>query len=301
MRRNESQPYVLPLLCLTGAVVFWGTGYAATKTALGSFPPLTVTWLRMVVATLVFAPFWRRVPRPQYRRGDWKLLVLVGTLMPCLYYVFEGYALTFTTSSQAGVVAALVPLMVALIAWLVLGERLTASTMTAILVALAGVTVLSLGGVESGRATNPVAGALLEFMAVTCAAGWMLSVKHLGSRYHPWLLTGGQVAVGVVAFLPAVLLSDLAAWRVVDPAAWASVLYLGVFVSLGAFGLYNTALESMSATRASLAINLVPVIAVLTGWLVLGETLTTLQLAGCVAVLAAVVLGETVRMRELGI
>lgn len=292
MLRVDARARLLPVLCLAGAVLFWGTGYAATKTALGSFSPMTVIWLRMVVATLVFAPFWRRLPRSEYRAGDWKLLALTGLFMPCLYYLFEGYALHFTTSSQAGVVSALVPLLVAIGAALFLRERIGVRPVVAIVVSLLGVAVLSMSAGAGATAPNPALGAFLEFLAVVSAAGYMLINKHVGDRYHAWLMTGGQAAVGAIAFLPSALLERPTAWAEATPAAWASIVYLGIFVSLGAFGLYNTALSQLPASRASLAINLVPAVAVLTGWLALGETLSPVQLAACAVILGAVVFAE---------
>lgn len=297
-RPNSRSMRFLPVLCLAGAVIFWGTGYAATKAALQSFSPMTVIWLRMVVASMVFAPFWRRLPKPIHRRGDWRLLSLSGLLMPCLYYLFEGYALHFTTSSQAGVVSALVPLLVAVGARILLNESIGRRPIVAIAVSLVGVSVLSLSATTQAAAPNPVLGATLEFLAVASAAGYMLANKRLGSRYHPWLLTGAQVGVGSLAFLPGVLADGTASWANATPLAWGSVVYLGVFVSLGAFGLYNTALSLMPASRASLAINLVPAVAVLTGWLALGETLSPTQLAACAVILGAVVFGESGRSTE---
>lgn len=297
-RANAPASRLLPVLCLAGAVLFWGTGYAATKVALQSFSPMTVIWLRMVVATAVFAPFWGRLPRPEYRHGDWKLLALTGLLMPCLYYLFEGYALHYTTSSQAGVVSALVPLLVAIGAWLFLNERLGVRPIVAIALSLVGVAILSLNAGPQATAPNPVLGAALEFLAVASAAGYMLTTKYLGARFHPWLLTGAQAAVGAIVFLPGALMQASTAWSNATPVAWGSVAYLGIFVSLGAFGMYNTALSLMPASRASLAINLVPAVALLTGWLALGETLSAVQLLACAVILGAVVFGESGREAE---
>ena len=58
------------LLALAAAVLLWGTSYAAAKTALGSFSPSVLIALRMVMASLVLLPFWRRLPKPTYRTGD---------------------------------------------------------------------------------------------------------------------------------------------------------------------------------------------------------------------------------------
>ena len=274
-------------------MLFWGTSFVAIKTALASFTPMTVMWLRMAIASVVFVPFWFRVPRPDYRRGDWKVLLLAGLFIPCLYYLFEGFALQFTTSSQAGVVSAIVPLLVAGGAWLFLHERLTLRGAAAIAVSLGGVAALSLGGNAQGTASNPLLGNSLELLAMVAAAGSMLAIKHLSTRYSPWFLTGMQAAVGVVFFAPMALASNPLTWLSAPPIAWACVAYLGVAVSLGAFGLYNSALSLMPASRASLAINLIPAVALLAGWALLGESLSLVQLAACVVIVGAVVLAES--------
>lgn len=204
----ESRRSVLPLLLLGGGVLFWGTSFVAAKTALATFTPMTVMWLRMIIATLAFAPFWMRVPRPEYRRGDWKMLLLAAACIPCLYYVLEGYALLFTTSSQAGVISAIVPLLVASGAWVFLHERLAWRSVVAITLSLAGVAALTLGATARQSAPNPLLGNLLELLAMVGAAGSMLAIKHLSTRYDPWLLTGMQAAVGAVFFAPMAFASN---------------------------------------------------------------------------------------------
>jgi len=290
---NRSANRIVPLLCLLGAVVFWGTSFAATKTALDSFSPMTVIWLRMAIASIVFAPAWFFLPKPAYRRGDLRWLALIALLQPCLYYLAEGYAIRLTTSSAAGVISAIVPLLVALGAWLFLSERLTPRSIAAIAISLVGVAMLSIGGHAQATAPNPALGNALEVLAMASAAGAMIAIKHLSARYNPWFLTGFQAAVGAVFFLPGAIAGGTAGWAAAAPAAWLSVAYMGTFVSLAAFGLYNTAVVLMPANRAALAINLVPAVALISGWFVRGESLTLLQLAACVVIVGAVVLSET--------
>lgn len=284
---------IIPLLCLLGAVLFWGTSFAATKTALDSFSPMTVIWMRMVIATVVFAPVWFFLPKPEYRRGDVKWLALVVLLQPCIYYLAEGYAIQLTTSSAAGVISAIVPLLVAAGAWLFLREHLSARSMVAIAISLVGVAMLSAGGHSQASAPNPVLGNVLEVLAMVSAAGAMLAIKHLSARYNPWFLTGLQAVVGAVFFLPGAIAGGTTGWASAAPVAWLSVAYMGTFVSLAAFGLYNTAVTMMPANRAALSINLVPAVALISGWLVRAEALTPLQFVACAVIVGAVVLSET--------
>lgn len=286
-------PSALALLCLAGAVVFWGVSFTATKTALvGGFSPMTVVWLRMVVASAVLAPFWTRLPKPDYRRGDLGWLALVCLLQPGVYYLCENYAIGLTTSSQAGVISAIVPLLVASGAWLFLREHISAQTIGGIGLSIVGVAALSLGAKAAASAPNPVLGNVLEVIAMLSAAGSMIALKHLMSRYNPWVLTGIQSAAGMLLFLPGALASDPRTWMSIPWGAWASIGYLGGFVSLGAFGLYAMAMVKMPASQASIAINAVPLVALLAGWLALHESLGAVQAAGCVAIAAGVALGQ---------
>jgi len=285
-------PRTRPLLYLAGTVLFWGTSFVAIKIALGSFSPMMVMWLRMTIASLVFLPFWRRVPRPEYRVGDWKFLAIAVIFIPCLYYLLEGYAVRLTTSSQAGVISAVMPLMVAAGAWVLLGERLSWQTAVGIGVSMAGIAILSSTSMVRETAPMPALGNLLELGAMAAAAGSTITVKHLSSRYDPWFLTGLQAAVGVAFFAPLAFASGATDWPAVSPQAWVAVAYLGTFCSLGAFGLYNSALKLMPASRAALAINLIPAVALIAGWVVLDESLTLVQLGACALIIGAVVFAE---------
>jgi drug/metabolite transporter (DMT)-like permease len=285
---------LIPLLCLSGSVLFWGMSFMATKSAMaGGFSPMTVVWLRMAIASLALLPFWWRIPRPDYRKGDIGWLALVCLLQPGIYYLAENTAIGLTTSSQAGVISAIVPLLVAAGAWAFLHEHISARTVAGIALSIAGVAGLSLGATIGAHAPNPVLGNILEVIAMSSAAGATIALKHLLERYNPWLLTGIQGLVGSVLFLPGALASDPRTWLHVPVGAWVAVIFLGALVSLAAFGLYNMAMLTMPASRASLAINAVPVVALIAGWLALGESLGLVQVAGCVAIAAGVALGQS--------
>ena len=284
---------LLPVICLTGAVLLWGTSFATTKTALAAFAPITLIWLRMAIAAVIVSALWRFLPKGRYAKGDWRWLLLMVACEPCLYFLLEVYALKYTASGQAGVIAALVPLLVAVGAWLLLAERLTARVLSGLTISIAGVVILSLSGSASEHAPNPLLGNLLQLGAMTCAAGYVLTLKHLTQRYSAIYLTGLQSLAGAVFFLPGVLLSQPQPWSEIPASAWIIVVYLGTAVTLGAFGLFNYGVSQIPASRASLFINLIPVVAVVTGWVFLDEHLTFWPLVATVVILLGVYIGES--------
>ncbi|MCL2785482.1 MAG: DMT family transporter, partial [Propionibacteriaceae bacterium] len=242
-----------PLLYLLGAMVLWGTSYAVTKNAYSSLPPMYVVWFRMIIASVAFLPLLITVKKPDYHAGDWKLLAAAMACLPCLYYVFEGSAVFFTTSSQAGVVTAVMPLIVAVSAWFLLHEKPSTRTLIAVVISAVGVVQLSLTGSSQATAPNPALGNLLELGAMIAAAGSTLAIKRLSSRYDPLLLTGMQMGAGAVFFAPVALTSGSVHLTAVPISAWLSIAYLGIGCGLAAFGFYNSALRLLPASKAALA------------------------------------------------
>ena len=299
MPRTGLRSEALPLAGLAGAVFLWGTSFAATKAALTGFGPLAVVGMRMLAASAMMSVLWPRLPRPVRRPGDVRLLLILVAVWPCLYFTLEGNALKLTTSSQAGTVSALVPLLVAVGARLFLAERLARQAIVGLVVSIAGVVALSLGGPAESQAPNPALGNLLEVLAMASYAASTLLVKTLVGRYDSWLLTGLGCLAGAIAFLPALLTTPLHDWQAAPPEAWAGVLYLGLLVTLLPNGLYNLAVSRMPAGRAAMAINLVPVVALLSGWAVQGDTLSVLQGIGCASILGGVLLGQSRSLRVM--
>ncbi|MGE4195071.1 MAG: DMT family transporter [Pseudodesulfovibrio sp.] len=290
LERNSASYLAPAFLAIT--VLLWGTSFMATKTALAGFAPSTMVWLRMTIATLMILPMARRIPKPDYRPGDWKILAFLCLMQPCLYFLLESNAVNLTTSSQAGMLSCLVPLLVAAGAWIILREPLTRNILLGLAASMAGVVWLSLAGAPDADAPNPALGNLLEVGALTCAAVYMVVMKQLSTRYSTWWLTGLQCLAGAVFFLPGGILAAPADWSAIPLRAWLGVGYLGGFVTLGAFGLYNMALTMMPAGRAALSINMVPPVALVAGWLLLGESLTLAQMAACCVVGLGVWIGR---------
>ncbi|WP_034632141.1 DMT family transporter [Maridesulfovibrio bastinii] len=287
---------ILPVIAVLGAVFLWGGSFAAAKTALSSLDPWTVVWFRMVLGVLVGLPFLKKFFRFHYCRKDLKYLVLMVLFQPCLYFLFEAYALTYTTSAQAGVIAASVPLLVSVGAWLLFSEKITFKTVFGLLISVAGVCVLTMSGSSSANAANPLLGNLLEICAMICTAGYMLLMKKMSSSYSPFALTFIQTLGGAVFFIPGAFRMN---WSMhLSSSLIFSLLFLGCFVTLGAFGLYNYAISRIKASEASAYINLVPVVAVCLGWIFLGEALNPVQSVASVAVLFGVWISQGSGMRK---
>ena len=279
---------------LTGAVLLWAGSFIAMRVAVAVLPPGLVVWLRMTITLVLLLPAVKFLMLKRFQKKDLVLLVPMVLLQPCIYFLLESTALTLTSASQAGIISSTVPVFVALGALLFLKEPMGGRQWYALVLSIAGIIGLTLGGKDTpGSAVNPLMGNLLESLAMVAAAGNFLLIKHLAGRYNSWSLTALQVLAGFLFFLPAsryIPAVPAEAWTV--PVV-ASVLFLGLFVTFGGFGLYNYGQSFVPAARASLFINLIPVVTAFLGLTILGESLSGIQIASGVLVIAAVRLGTS--------
>lgn len=266
-----------PYAGLIVAMVLWASSFVALKLAFRSYHPMVVIFGRMAVASLCFLVFANRFRGIRFRKGDWKPILFMTLCEPCLYFIFEAAALENTTASQAGMIAAMLPLMVAGAAHLVLKERLPRRTYFGFVVAIGGAVWLSAAGSPQPDAPNPVLGNFLELVAMVCATGYIITLKQMTARYSPFLLTAFQAFVGSLFYLPLLLLPSTTLPTRLDATGVLAIVYLGAFISFGAYGLYNFGVSRISVSRASAFVNLIPVFSVIFGWLILGERFTAMQ------------------------
>jgi drug/metabolite transporter (DMT)-like permease len=277
VRVHQREGQALAWGCLVVAMALWGSSFIALKLAFTELPPMWVIFGRMALGSLVFLLAWRWRGRIEYRAGDWKYLLGLAACEPCLYFIFEALALQRTSASQAGMITALLPLLVAVGAYLTLRERITRTTLAGFLLAVVGAVWLSLAGDADEHAPAPLLGNFFEFLAMLCATGYTLLLKHLSSRYSAFALTALQAFVGSLFFLPLALF-NAGLPAEISTQGWGAVVYLGIVVTVGAYGLYNFGVGRLPASQASGFTNLIPVFTLLMAVLFLGERLNAWQL-----------------------
>jgi len=280
------------MLALLSAMLLWASSFIALKLAFRSYAPLFVIFGRMALASVCFLFLIKKLKASAFQLSDLRYLLFLAGCEPCLYFLFESKALELTSASQAGMVTAMLPLMVGLSAHALLKERVRLKTYAGFLLAIGGVVLLSAGAQATDSSPNPVLGNFLEFLAMVCATGYSISMKHLSPRYSPLFITAFQAFVGGLFFLPPVLADPENLPRVFDPAAAFSIVYLGIFVTLGAYGLYNFGVSRLPVSQAGAYVNLIPVFTVILGWIVLGERFTLIQYAACALVFMGVLLSQ---------
>lgn len=279
-------------LALVLAMVVWGSSFTFLKIAIAVMHPMQVIFLSLLVGSIALLPFvfWL-LKGVRYQAGDWKWLLAMALFEPCLYFVFEGMAMKYTSATQAGLVTSVLPLMIAAGAWFFLREKIAGRQWLGFSLAVGGVLWISLHSTVTTNAPNPPLGNFLEFLAILSATGYTLLAKHLSHRYHPFFLTAMQTLLGTLFFLPLAALQPIP--TSFDTQAIQAIIYMGLVVSLGAYGLYNLALSKLSATVVSTYINLIPIFSLLFAMLFLNESLNLQQWLACGVIFIGIAISQS--------
>lgn len=284
----------LPVVPAAAFVLVWSSGYISGPAAVHAAAPFSALAWRFVIAALLAAALALVLRRPtRMDRTTLRRVALVGLMMNAvqfgLMYVAFDLGLAATLAS---LFHALSPVLTALLAAALLGERVSPVQVIGFVVGVVG--VLLVLGADLGRAGGPVAVVVGALSMLTLSLG-TLGQRWIGTR--PDLLWSAAVQFAVSA-PPLLVLGWLTegAWPVTDGRqALMSVLFLAVVNSIvGLVLLAQLVLRGGSGAAASLFFLSPPVTAVL-AWVVLDERLSLTQLAGLV--IAVLGVGAATRTR----
>jgi drug/metabolite transporter (DMT)-like permease len=279
---------------LLATTLFWGGTAVAGKLVIRGIPPFTVGIFRYGIAGAVLAvAFRRQLPGLRsLRRSDLWLLLWAGILGITLNHVFFFLGLVFAPAAHGAIIPPTIsPILTMLLAARLGRERVTQRQVAGILVCLVGVVlVVRPDRLAGGSGTSTLLGDLLFVVGGTAWGVYSYLSKVAMLRFSAVGTLVCAMGIGTVLLLPLALAER--PWNALHEAqsqAWGALGYLTVAGSLLSFLWWNVGIRHLGAGRTAVFTNLVPLFGVLLAWLVLGERLTPLQLAGGLLAVGGVV------------
>lgn len=274
-------------------LLFWSGGFSAGKIGVTYTRPMTLLVVRYGIVLLLLVPLllWKRPPLPA-TRAQWLHLAVVGVLIQGLYFSLCYVALASSLSSAAlALIVAMQPILVALVAPRLAGEPVTRNTWIGLALGLAGalLVIVARARVE----VVSVVGVVAACLGLVCISSGSLYEKRFGVHQHPITANVVQYAAGLGVALPFALLTgdlhvDWSAQFVV------AIAYLVLANSLIAMTLLLLMIRHGEVSRVSALFFLVPPLAAVIGWVVLGEVMPPLAWAGLALAAAGVAIASGV-------
>lgn len=292
MLRSISLPADAPLLArlqLTCAMLLAGSSVVFSKVVAAAVPTFLANALILLLASAVLLGLtWRLEGGLRVPREAWRPLALQALCGVVLFRVFLFHGLPLTSAASAGILTSATPAVTALLAWLVLRERLGGRGVLGVLVTVLGVLVLTVPDASGGVGSRPVLGNLLVLGAVVGEALWNVLSRLSVARLSPLKATTLVTLLALGMFLP--LAVPQAAAFDFSSLSLAEVSALGYY-ALGAtvlaYLLWFAGVRRVGAGTAAVFTGWLPVSAVACSALVLREPLTAWHGVGLGCVLCA--------------
>ena len=266
------------------APIIWGTSYYVTTEMLPGQSPFLIALLRALPAGLILLLFARQLPSGVW----WWRVAVLGLLNFSLFWSLLFVAAYRLPGGVAAMLGAVQPLVVIFLARGLLGQTIRPVKVIAALTGLTGVILLLL---QPHTALDPVGVAAGLFGAVSMAAGVVLTRKWQPPvpllTFTAWQLTSGGVFLlpVVIAMTPSI--PTLSAVNI------AGLAYLSLIGGALTYFLWFRGIARIDPAAVSSLGFLSPLTAILLGWILLGETLTVLQIAGAIVILISVRMGQS--------
>ena len=278
-------PHLLAILALIAANIVWGTTFVATKPILDRVPPITLASARFAIALLVLIPLLSLTGRRPVLNRRTALMGFVGVFV---VYAFQNLGLAFTEATNGAIIHGGIPVFTMLLAAPFLGERLGLGKVTGLLLSLMGVAAVVLRTGSEPLGMSALGDGLVLLSGFGLAAYFVL-VRRFFPGQDSIEIVGGVAVFGSIFMLPA---SGIEIWMqgVAMPTTsdLIGLVYLGAFASALAFVLWGYGLRHLEAGQASAFANLNPLVGVVFAALLLGESITLLQVAGGALILSGV-------------
>ena len=272
------------LLALGTSVVLWASAFPGIRAGLVGYSPAHLAVLRFLVASATLAAFAAVARMRLPNAVDLPGIFLAGTLGIVVYHLLLNTGELTVSAGAASFLANTIPVFTAILAWLVLGERLPVSGWLGIAVSVFGVGLIAAGdagGIEMDR------GVLYILVSSASGAGYIVLQKHFMKTYTPLEFTAYAIWAGTaILLLFSHGLTD--AVRQAPGGATAAALYLGLFPAAIGYLAWGRVLAAWPASKAASALFLVPGISLVISWAWLGEVPTIVAVAGGAIALAGV-------------
>jgi drug/metabolite transporter (DMT)-like permease len=285
-----------PALALALATLFWSGNFVAGRALRGQVDPVTLNFLRWLIALALLAPFvWQSTAASlKVLRREWRLILTLGATGIASFHTLVYLALQSTTATSALLMLSLAPILTLIGSAAIGMEHPTNRQIGGALISIIGAGILITRG-------NPAAilsqgfniGDLWMLLAVFIWAGYSLLLRRRPADLPSPVALTASIVAALAMMLPVLILgaptpvAALGSFPVL-----LSIAYIAVFASAIAFLFWTYGVSRLGPTRAGQFVNLMPIFGAGLAFSVLGEVPTQAQVVGAALVLSGIALAE---------
>jgi drug/metabolite transporter (DMT)-like permease len=282
---NKINSIGLPILALCWVSFFWGTTWIASKEGVKHMPALQLAAIRQFIGGFIYISFFLFKKTPWPKGKQWKTIIILGILNFVLSNGLSTWGVKYISSGLGAIIGAIVPLWIVIITFF-RGERLARLTVIGLIISFGGVCVIFYDHLSDFMIPDFRFGIILSLIATLTWAFGSLYTKKKAASFNPYFSLGLQMLISSIIIFAYNGATGISVSLSAIPAiSWWSIAYLVIVGSVVTFVAFIYALQHLPAEISSIYAYINPIIAVILGAAIFGETLN-----------AAIAIGGTVTL-----
>lgn len=293
---STNQIKVLANLGALFVVGAWGVSFLSSKVLMvsGGFTPVEVFIYRFVFAYLILLIFtFKRIMANNLH--DEILLLICGLCAGSIYFISENYALEFTTTGNVSLLVSISPIFTTILMAIIYRFTPKPNVIIGSIIAFVGVGCIIFGNGSSFE-FNPLG----DVIALSAALSWAIYtvvMRRLSPIYSSLFITRKLFFYGVITALPLLLIQDSPLHLGIlfdfnQPQYFFNFIFLGLFCSACAYLIWNIVMRILGSIKANNYLYFQPIVTMIAGYMVLGESVFVLGIVGCVLIIGGILLSD---------
>lgn len=237
---------------------------------------------------------------PKISKRDWTLVIMQAVCAGVLFNILMLFGLKYTTATMAGIITSALPVVIAILSFVFLKERLSRNKILAIILVVIGVSILHIDTIGSSTAQSPIIGGVLVGLALLPEGLYTIFSKILGKKIDPLVQATWINLISCLLFLPFWIFSGM--WNAMDiiDLKAAGFIVLGSFASMLFYYFWTAGVTHVKATTAAIFTGVMPIVTTIAAILMLHESFSIFDLLGMAFVLASIFIGTYRRNSKKG-
>ncbi|MBX9888590.1 MAG: EamA family transporter [Flavobacteriaceae bacterium] len=264
----------LAIVALCFVCFFWGTTWIASKEGVKHMPALQLAGIRQLIGGSLYVVYFLFKKEPLPKGKQWKTIIILSILNFALSNGLSTWGVKYISSGLGAIINAIFPIWIVIITFF-RGEKLAKLAITGLIIAFSGVCVIFYEHLNDLLIPNFRFGIILLTLSTISWAFGSLYTKKKAATFNPYFSLGIQMLLSSILLLTITETTGMAVPISTVPAAsWWSIAYLVIIGSIISFIAYIYMLQKLPPEINSIYAYVNPVVAVLLGAIIFGETLT---------------------------
>lgn len=282
--KDKKTPHIMAFILM----IIWSLSYLSIKVVSKEVSPTLSAFYRFVLAAIIlFVILKVKFPEEKVLKEDRFKFALGGLFGVTIYFIFENYSVAYTSASNVAILIASIPVFTIFTQRMIYKEKLTYGKIFGAVLSLFGIIIIIS---SKGKVSLFSKGSIGDLMALGAVFSWVIYNMVCSSfkgHYKVITITTYEIMWGSLFLSPSLFFNDL---HIPSTKVILNLIFLSIFCSCVGYVLYVHCLKELGATIITTYINLQPIMSLIAAAVILKETITIWQVAGCIVIIVGVTL-----------